>query len=566
MKKVLMTNLYFTKYTGSELHILEMARLFKKKGYEVTIAVFQKAYPLLEMAEQIRVLDCQKEELEETDFDVVFVQHYPVFDFLCCKYNISYKKLIISKLSVISELEYLPICASYADLILCVSEECANEVREEIGDDSRVKVFKNSVSEEFFLASHIKKDSIALSKIAIISNHVPQELIELAYVLGDGYTVDYIGVEYTPRFVDVKVLKEYDLIITIGRTVQQCFASMTPVYVYDYFGGPGYINDDNFAIAESYNFSGRGGFGKRTSLELKEDIQRNYLNNYRNLQNLHDIAQRKYSYDVNFEQIYQELMLDNNTETRMLDCYHGIEKKRLMLYSKVVPLYAVQPCMTSQMYIDYGAGFNEEDSVKWDVTENYFITKKIEIDKSVKGIRFDPCSVPVDCYVDKVYINGKLKEEYSNIRKEFLDFDSKFVVVLTEEERKIDKLNIEITYLLKKFSWQMTTDKYCSLINTVEQEKIRLEQNSQVLKTELELSKTELQSSRTELQSSRTEIEKLNQNLYMTQRALTESRNDIIILQETIEFLREYYRLTPKNLIKRTIQFLKRKFNAVQDN
>ena len=40
-KKVLITNLYFQKFTGSELHVLEFAHLFKEKGYDVVIAVYK---------------------------------------------------------------------------------------------------------------------------------------------------------------------------------------------------------------------------------------------------------------------------------------------------------------------------------------------------------------------------------------------------------------------------------------------------------------------------------------------------------------------------------------------
>lgn len=43
-KKVLITNLYFQKFTGSELHVLEFAHLFKEKGYDVVIAVYKKSY------------------------------------------------------------------------------------------------------------------------------------------------------------------------------------------------------------------------------------------------------------------------------------------------------------------------------------------------------------------------------------------------------------------------------------------------------------------------------------------------------------------------------------------
>ena len=102
-----MTNLYFEQYTGSELHILEMARLFENKEYEVTIVVYKKAYPLLNEIGNIKVIECRTEELDELYYDVIFVQHFPVFDFLCCKYKLQFRKLIVSKLSVISELEEL---------------------------------------------------------------------------------------------------------------------------------------------------------------------------------------------------------------------------------------------------------------------------------------------------------------------------------------------------------------------------------------------------------------------------------------------------------------------------
>lgn len=455
-----MTNLYFDKYTGSELHILEMARLFEKRGYEVTIAVFQKAYPLLEMVGTINVVDVLNEELNEQDLDIIFVQHYPVLDFLCCKYKLSYKKLVVSKLSVISELEYLPSCTSEADLILCVSQECANEVYKETGHDTRVRVFNNSVTEEFFNAIDIDEKKTQLKKIAVISNHVPQELLDLASLLDKEYTIDYIGLGYSPTLVDASLLKQYDLVITIGRTVQQCFALGIPVYVYDYFGGPGYIDDDNFSIAEENNFSGRGGFRQKSSLELKEDILKNYENNYQNLNKLHNIAREKYSYDKNFEGIYQGLLSDNNEESKILECYKGAEEQRMALYSKVVPLYALTPCAESQLYIDFGQGYNEIDSIKWNITDSYEVTKKIKIDRGVQGLRFDPCSTPAKCDIQKICINGKAKIDYSKKQIEFLDFDPQICIELSEEEKKAEELSVEIVYKVNLLSWQDTMNIY----------------------------------------------------------------------------------------------------------
>ena len=112
-------------------------------------------------------------------------------------------------------------------------------------------------------------------KIAIISNHIPQELLELKEKMGGYYQVDLIGLGYRTEQVNAEFLQQYDLVITIGRTVPRCLAMGVPVYVYDYLGGPGYLTEANFSLAERNNFSGRG-FEKKTSDELLKEIKEGY--------------------------------------------------------------------------------------------------------------------------------------------------------------------------------------------------------------------------------------------------------------------------------------------------
>ena len=150
-KKVLITNLYFQKFTGSELHVLEFAHLFKEKGYDVVIAVLKKAYPLLqELEEGITVIECPREALKETEFDIVFIQHFPVFDYLASRYELKYKRMVVSKLSVINAMENLPICTPEAAFILCVSPECADMVAMQVAKDAKNRVFQNCVESEYF--------------------------------------------------------------------------------------------------------------------------------------------------------------------------------------------------------------------------------------------------------------------------------------------------------------------------------------------------------------------------------------------------------------------------------
>jgi len=44
-----------------------------------------------------------------------------------------------------------------------------------------------------------------------------------------------------------------------------------PVYLYDHFGGCGWLTEDNFALAEWHNFSGRG-FGKKSTASISREL------------------------------------------------------------------------------------------------------------------------------------------------------------------------------------------------------------------------------------------------------------------------------------------------------
>lgn len=449
MKKVLLTNLYLTKYTGSELHTLEITKLLLKRGYKVVIAVQLKAYPLMKeielLGDNVEVIECQYEELPEKEYDLIIVQHYPVFDYLCCNYDITYKKLVISKLSVISDYELLPVCIEQADAVWCVSEECAEAVIKQGIDEKKVEVFYNSVSESFFSQSNYSV--MKLKKIAVISNHIPSEIIQLKEQLNKEYQIDFIGVEYTPRYVDRKFLEEYDLIITIGRTVQQCFVAGIPVYIYDYFGGPGYINSDNFILAEKNNFSGRG-FAKKTVAELKKDIVLNYITNMNNIENLKKMAKEKYSYDINFEKLYSKL--ENSEVIKQCNFYRSIDKKRINAYSKQMLNNLVEKSIESRIYIDEGNGFNEKDSVSWKIMENYDIEQKILVSEKMLKIRFDPADCPCQYKIIGLKINGKEKQKIQNLYKTVLDYDPQLVINIEPNENLENKNEIVIKYNVKR--------------------------------------------------------------------------------------------------------------------
>ena len=47
--------------------------------------------------------------------------------------------------------------------------------------------------------------------------------------------------------------------------------SNTPIYCYDHFGGPGYLNTENFSKAKYFNFSGRG-FSRKDANTIASEV------------------------------------------------------------------------------------------------------------------------------------------------------------------------------------------------------------------------------------------------------------------------------------------------------
>lgn len=404
MKTVLITNLYLQKYTGSELHVVDMANEFKKHGYKVTIAVFSKSYPLLSLCDDFTVVELSDPCLDNTQFDILFIQHYPTFDYLKTHYHIQYKYLIVSKLSSFNGFETLPSFYQEANLISVVSKECQESIMDYVDD---AFLFKNSVSDTFF--AQPKRNTYTLKKIAVISNHVPNELYELSHLLKENYDVQFIGAASVPTLVTPEILTQFDLVITIGRTVQQCFACHIPVYVYDHFGGPGYITKENIQKAQDFNFSGRG-FDQKNPQDLFNDIIHGYNTNIEQLTYLKEYAQENFSLTQTFN-----AMLEKATEKEVKDyieftSYQEPENTRLKTYSEMM---AFTPYIHSDYvneskiyYPDENNALNESNTYAWKITNGYVIHQRIHI-TSPSFIRFDPASQPCKCKLLEIIIDGK---------------------------------------------------------------------------------------------------------------------------------------------------------------
>ncbi len=316
MKKALITNMFFKDYAGSELSALDIARDFSAQGYKVDIAVFELNTPLTQkIAEDktISLIDLtSKISLEH--YDIIWGQHWPALT-QAIKLGAHSKKIVFCALSPFEPVERLPFYSDHLSICLANSYE-TQKTRNPPPD--RTKVFLNSVNDSFLnYKIPAPKD---LKKIAVIGNENFTNQKEFAkFFKQNNIAVTGFGRQYGNSVeITPEVLAEFDLVVTIGRTVQYCLCLGLPVYCYGRFGGDGYISQDRLQLNEDFNFSGRvkpvdydniktGLVDNVDAAKIGQDIIDGYRANLENLDDFKILAKARYNLASNIQTVLENL-------------------------------------------------------------------------------------------------------------------------------------------------------------------------------------------------------------------------------------------------------------------
>jgi glycosyltransferase involved in cell wall biosynthesis len=140
--------------------------------------------------------------------------------------------------------------------------------------------------------------------MAVVSNHVPDEVREAVSSLAARHvSVDIYGTAGIRERVTPELLSTYDVVVTIGKTVQYCIASKIPVYCYDHFGGDGWVTASTFEQGRLHNFSGRGGRGKVSAARLVAELLDGYAGVLAELEDLYELGRQYFLLEENIIKI-----------------------------------------------------------------------------------------------------------------------------------------------------------------------------------------------------------------------------------------------------------------------
>ena len=315
---ILFTGFYFDGYHGSMLHICEIAKYLSSKGHKCYCAS-------LSITEEIKQYTKSNEldlyhvmELPiDIEYDIVWTYHYPLFPYLLDR-GLKYKKVHIGCLSSFVSFEVPAIFYQNTALITSMSEETKEKLVSNYDiEEKDIYVLKNLLPDIFIQSLPPRSGNILPQNIAIISNHPPKELVDLPNFLPD-IKIDFYGRNsnnYQP--ITPEILSKYDIIISIGKTVQYALGMGIPIYNYDHFGGSGYITLANIDKEEYHNYSGRSFHRQISSEEIEKEILDGYSKAVEQAPKLREIAIDRYLLSKNIDKIMN--IIDKKSNTKIDD-------------------------------------------------------------------------------------------------------------------------------------------------------------------------------------------------------------------------------------------------------
>jgi hypothetical protein len=347
--KILISMLHVVNHGGAAMVMLELAEQFRSEGHEVDICTWWSGSPMHDYFAEAGVRRLENlQRVNPFDYDIVFFLHqnaplhFPVVKrgskdkTLILFFRLSHSSNIGVPAAVLDQL--------IMDKTLVNSEEVRRRMIREFGlPPEKIDVFYNASPSAF--EREAPTECPDLRRVLYVSNHQTTEVVGALEVLRKTYGIEtlHVGeggdkqVRATPD-----VVGSADVVITMAKTAQYALLSRKPLYVYDYhWGGPGYLNVDNFCDAADHNFSGSYSPRKKSSTQIAAEVVGQYKNAWSFVVSLEASALARYRLDHTLQRIYQlyEHAELNEQKIERLQRNHYLVKR--------------ERCYTEQFYIQY---------------------------------------------------------------------------------------------------------------------------------------------------------------------------------------------------------------------
>ncbi len=343
------------QWAGSELVALELAEECRRRGWDIALYVpFVDRDFVAQALGPSTAVYTQPQHVDLRVYDAVYSQHQTLSALVAAQpptfpFEGPVPVVIYNHLSPHEPLEFPGpfVEAQLADLILSNSPETAARLTAFGPRFAAVEVFANPAPAAF-IGNPEAALRASLRRLLAVSNHLPAELAQAFGLLATmGIAVTRLGLPHHARRLTPTDLADHDAIVTIGKSVQYALCRRRPVFCYDQFGGPGWLNEDNFAAAAAANFSGRSDSRRRGAEDLAQELVRGFA------------AAWSFS-----QQLSEELLAPYRLETRLTALLEQIESLR----GRRHPLQASSPAAQVALRRQW-----DHEAVLYHLVDRYFL-------------------------------------------------------------------------------------------------------------------------------------------------------------------------------------------------
>jgi hypothetical protein len=280
IRRVLITNIWFNVFSGSEIVCLELYSYLESIGIDVEIVANTVSDKMKNYCEinNIKIYS-NANFIAKDDYDLVWVHHNYIPVDLIGKHigKLSRARFVFHHMS-----PFEPLCQPYfpeiesrvATSILTNSLETLTSTSSFGIETQRIEIFNNPAPSVFKEGARQRK---SLQNFLFVTNHPPSEVVELMDTLvHNGLNIRHLGMgsPYADNHMILNRDIEWaDAIVTIGKSVQYALLNSLPVYVYDIYGGDGWLDsEEKLGLSANTNFTGRPLCRKISSQEILNDL------------------------------------------------------------------------------------------------------------------------------------------------------------------------------------------------------------------------------------------------------------------------------------------------------
>lgn len=272
-ESILITNIWLRNFGGSELVSVELAEFYAQKNWNVVLYSPEISDPLqssIKKRVNLKVTNQLPSDLDQ--FSIIWSHHGILLDKINARNKRQGQLIVSNHMSSYVDLEKPRYDPNDVDLILANSEETKASFSH-VEYKLKTKLFRNPSPS---LSKNLKENTFSVfgdlikkrPKCLAVSNHRPLELEAFLNRNIDNFLVYKYGYKDNIKRISPDFIKEnnFDFAVCNGKTVQYALNANIPVFLYDQFGGCGWLSPENFEQAAWYNFSGRG-FNKFADLK-----------------------------------------------------------------------------------------------------------------------------------------------------------------------------------------------------------------------------------------------------------------------------------------------------------